>query len=55
VGKHELRIVHEKTIEHNETLGTPVIAFSRRTAASLNSFVNNLRGNPMTQSSFGWI
>src|SRR6202140_5254686 len=28
---------------------------SRRTAASLNSFVNNLRDNPMTQFSFKWI
>jgi uncharacterized protein (DUF362 family) len=28
---------------------------SRRTAASLNSFVNNLRETPMTQFSFGWI
>src|SRR5260370_37035565 len=28
---------------------------SRRTAASLNSLVNNLRDNPMTQFSFKWI
>src|ERR1019366_775791 len=28
---------------------------SRRTAASLNSLVNNLRVNPMTQFSFEWI